>query len=182
MKNPFQKCSQPKFAESPSGFSLTEILTTVSIVGALSTIAIPTYLDQKESGCQDYPKTVISQAMNQAQAYNDEYGVLASGWSSLDKIGAIMTTSGPANGTSFNYIDLPGCGYKLKGSLTSNQYVFEATQAGAVIIDPNNGNVTIEPAKNKYNAAGCINVFTGASDLRTGDGVTPVNTADLSCS
>lgn len=177
--NPIPKRS--KSFKSTAAFSLTETLVAVAIVSTLGTLAIPAYLDQKQSGCQGYPITVISQVMEQAQAYNDEYGQLAEGWTDLNKIGAVMTKKGPAEGSSFSPVDLPGCGYRLKGTLSGSSYVFDATQAKAIIEKPETGEITVNASKNQYNAVGCINVFTGASDIQEGDGSREVKTENLNC-
>ena len=168
--------------KNQSGFTLTEMLTTVVILGGLSSIAIPTYLDHRTASCQSYPKSIISQAMSQAQAFNDEYATAAESWSDLDKIATIMTKTGPASGGDLSWIELPNCKYKLMGERKGNEYTFIATQSGAFIPpEEQEDNNEIDSTKNKYNIAGCINIATGASDIRSGNGKTAVSTSSLSC-
>ena len=168
---------------SDSGFSLTEALVASSLVGILASIAIPGYIGQKNSSCQSYPESIISQAMSQAQAYNDEYASLAKSWNDLDKISTIMTSSGAARGEDLNWIKLPKCNYKLMGGLAGNEYTFIAAQSGAFIPpEEQEDNNEIDNLKNKYNVVGCVNVATGASDIRSGNGETAVSTSSLNCS
>ena len=162
---------------------LIETLTTVGVVGILSSIAVPAYIDQKERGCQAYPESVIATALTHSQAFKDEFGTHAEGWKDLDKIATIMTSTGPANENNFNWISLPSCNYSLMGAQAGNEYTFTATQQLAFIkpqeqVDGNE----IDQSKNKYNVVGCINTETGASDIRRGDGDTAVNTSALNCS
>jgi type IV pilus assembly protein PilA len=164
-----------------NGFTLPEVMVTVSIVGILSSIALPAYLEQKTASCQGYPESIISQAMMQAQAHKDEYGKAAKGWSELDKIGTIMTSSGPAKGSSFEWIRLPSCGYKLMASYNAEEYTFNATQENAFIKSNQLQTIEVDPQKNKFNVVGCLNVATGASDIQRGDGTSWAQTSSLNC-
>jgi type IV pilus assembly protein PilA len=121
------------FEKAKEGFTLTEVLATTTIICGLCSIAIPTYINQKTVSCQSYPESVIEQAMSQAQAHQDEYASLAQGWSDLDKIATIMTSSGPALGSDLSWIELPNCGYRLMGEREGNEYTFTAAQSGAFI-------------------------------------------------
>jgi type IV pilus assembly protein PilA len=165
-----------------AGFSLPEILVTTAIVASLCTIAIPTYIDQKKASCQNYPEGVMTQAMIQAQAYKDEYASLANGWSDLDKIATLMTSSGPASGSSFNWIELPGCAYKLSGSLSESTYTFEAREYFEGSAPIPEGEDPVDPGTNTYNIIGCLNVETGASDIRKGNAKNPASVNSARCS
>ena len=77
-----------------NGFTMIELLSSVVIIGILSSVAIPSYFKQVERTCQGDPESIINQVMMQAQAYNDEFGNPASGWSDLDKIATLMTKDG----------------------------------------------------------------------------------------
>lgn len=161
------------------GFSLTEMLVTSSLIGIITSIAVPGYIEHKNSSCQSYPESIIEQAMSQVQAYNDEYASAAESWNDLDKISTIMTHSGPAQGEKLSWIELPKCNYKLMGSQAGNEYTFIAVQSGAFTGSENN---KIDNLKNKYNVVGCVNVATGASDIQRGNGEDEANTTSLRCS
>jgi prepilin-type N-terminal cleavage/methylation domain-containing protein len=164
------------------GFTLTEMLATTAIICSLCSIAIPTYINQKDLSCQSYPESVIGQAMSHAQAHQDEYLSLPEGWSDLDKVGTIMTSSGPASGGDLGWIELPKCNYRLMGERKGNEYTFIATQSGAFVEpEEQEDNKEVDQSRNKYNVVGCVNVATGASDIRSGNGETAVETSSLTC-
>ena len=150
------------------GFSLTEILVTVTIVGILSSIALPNYMNQMRSTRQREAETIVSQVMIQVAAHSDEYGVNAQGWDNLDDIAAVMTDTGTASGGTFSTITLPGGNYSLdvKGP-AGNDYIITATPT-----DTNSSS---------FNVLGCINVSTGASNIQAGDDTTAAAEADLTC-
>ena len=165
-----------------AGFNITEMTVVVAILSALSGVAIPTYLDQKTASCQGYPNSIIQQAMSQTQAYNDEYGDAAQSWGDLDKVATIMTSSGPATGGDLSWIELPNCDYRLMGERDGNEYTFIAAQSGAFIpLEEQEDNNEIDNLRNKYNVVGCVNIATGASDIRSGNGETAVETTSLTC-
>ena len=176
-----------------SGFSLTELLASISIIGILSAVALPSYTNQLSKRCQGDPKSIISQAMMQAQAYNDEFGTPATGWSDLDKIATLMTSDGPATGNSFFPIELPTCEYKLWAKQEDNDYLFVATKKDVVGTpapllpikpEPDDNGEFITAADNvgdEFNVVGCLNVATGASDIKGGNGSQLAYVDDLTC-
>ena len=188
-----EKIMQKKSTSPSSGFSLTELLVAMSIVGILSSIALPSYTNQLSKRCQGDPKSVISQSMMQAQAYNDEFGTPAKGWSDLDKIATLMTSDGPATGGSFFPIELPTCDYQLWGKRDGNDYLFVATKKDVlgtpvplVPIKPEpdeNGDIITAPENvgDEFNVVGCLNVATGASDIKGGNGSELAYVDDLTC-
>ena len=175
------------------GFTLTEMLTTVSIVGILAAISLPNYVKQLSRGCQGSPESIINQVMMQAQAYNDEFGNPPSSWSDLDKIGTLMTKDGPALGTSFQPIPLQTCDYSLWGKQDGNDYLFAVTKKNIIGLpspifpfepEPNeDGKIIPRPsdAGDEFNVVGCLNVATGTSDIKRGNGSTLAYVDDLTC-
>ena len=131
--------------------------------------------------------------MMQAQAHNDEFGTPAEGWSDLDKIATLMTSDGPATGGSFSAIELPTCDYQLWGKRDGNDYLFVATKKDVlgspvpiVPIKPEpdkNGDIITAPenAGDEFNVVGCLNVATGASDIKGGNGSELAYVDDLTC-
>ena len=164
------------------GLTLPEALITVVIVGILSSISLPAYFKQLTKSCQSAPEQAINQSMGAAQAYYDEYGLPASSWNELSQMSTIMTSSGPANANGLDWIDLPSCDYKLKADQQDNEYTFTATQKGAFTGTNTDGQEEFDPTKNKYNVTGCINLNTGASQIKRGNGIEPINSSLLNCS
>ena len=152
---------------SERGFSLPELMIATAIIGVLSSIAIPTFMDQMQRTQQREVEATISQIMFQTASHFDEYGLRAEGWNDLDDIATVMTDTGTASGATFASITLPGANYTLEANRNANDYIFTAT--------PTDTNA------NGFNVLGCINVSTGASNIQTGDGTTAAVEADLTC-
>lgn len=181
MHNLFASKQPEKSSQETKGLTLTETLLTVVIASILSSIALPTYLDQRSRACQGVPENAIQQAMGGAQAHQDEFGSAAKSWKDINKMTTIMTTSGPAKEDNFEWINLPTCDYKLKAQNQGGEYTFTATKKNAIIPADSNNEEIINPTKNGHNVIGCLNINTGASDIRKGNGSTEANEASLTC-
>ena len=172
--------------QKQQGFSLTEMLVTVSIAGVLGSIAVPSFINQLGKGQQSEAHALITQIMGQTSAFNDEYGKPAEGWSDLDKIATILTSTGAATGSNFSAIETPQESYTISGNRSGNKYIFNATpilKGGSLppeneVNDP--GSTRPISAAN-YNIVSCINVATGASDIQIGGGTSAVDEANLRC-
>ena len=143
-------------------------MVSVVIIGILSSIAIPSFMNELLRTRQREAETIVSQVMIQVAAHSDEYGINAQGWDNLDDIAAVMTDTGTASGGTFSTITLPGGNYSLdvKGP-AGNDYIVTATPT-----DTNSST---------FNVLGCINVRTGASNIQAGDDTTAAVEADLTC-
>lgn len=140
------------------GFSLPEVLTVVSIIGILSAAAIPNYLGQLCRSESSEAESTIGAIQAIVAAYIDETGVFPNTWDDLSSITAIMTNRGTAKGALSNPITLPNENYKLTvNGPTNTLYEMLAERA--------------EGCENRSIRA-CLDVSTGASDLRRGDGNT----------
>ena len=148
------------------GFSLTELVVGVSVLGVLSAIAIPNYHGQLCRSETMEAESTIGSVKAITAAYADETGVFPTTWDELTSIAAIMTNSGIASGNLSTSITLPSEKYQLtiEGPEDATyEIVAERTD-------------TCE----KRNMRACIDVSTGASDLRVGDG--NIDAQDAICS
>lgn len=179
-KNSKQK-SPGKRRPLETGFTLTETIATVSIIASIGAVAVPSFYKQYQGSCQQQPRNTIAAVMAQTQAFNDEFGFPASSWEDLDKVGTLMSSTGAATANNFNWIELPGCDYKLRADQTGNKYTFEAIEAKALIDIQPPPEPPIDESKNAYNVIGCLNVATGASTILAGDGNMPASKSDLTC-
>ena len=138
------------------GFSLTELVVGVSILGVLSAIAIPNYQGQMCRSETMEAESTISSVKAITAAYADETGVFPTSWDELSSITAIMTNSGVASGDLSTSITLPSEKYELtiEGPKDATyEIIAERTDACE-----------------KRTIRACFDMSTGASDLRVGDG------------
>lgn len=172
------------------GFSLTETITTVAIIGTIASVATPQYIRHKQKNCQKPAESTMAMVLTQVQAYNDEYGQPATGWNDLNKISTLMTTTGPAEGNDFNPIQLTSCEYDLRGSQSGSRYLFSSSKRNSGYKEPSDSDSSNQttntdasiPGGNTFNVMACIDTATGASDIRSGDDNNPASTEDLTCS
>ena len=160
------------------GFTLVEAVTTVAIVGTLSSIALPNYISSKERAhCSDAKATMMS-IPPIIGAYIDATGETPTSWDDLSSIAVVMTSNGPATGALNTPIKLPRTNYELSiegpsestYSLTANCFIEMPS-------DNTESNGSKDPPdKNKYIVRSCINVSNGASDLTSGRGTDIANT------
>ena len=163
MKNRLKQITAKKNSD---GFSLTELMITISIVGILSTAAIPSYVGQLCRTDSSETESIIGSIKAIVSAYIDETGVFPETWDELSSITAIMTTNGPASGSLSEPITLPRGTYTLAidGPVDSAYEILAERTDGC---------------ENRSIKA-CLNVSTGASDLRVGGG--DIDTQEAICS
>ena len=172
-----KKQIRPKSITKRNGFSLTEAVITTAVIGTLSSIAYPNFIESKaRAKCSETKATLVS-IPPIISAYIDATGESPSRWEDLTSIAAVMTSDGPASGDLSNPITLPRTNYELSiegptestYSLTANCYVKTPEN------DPANSQ---EPPgdEEKYKIRSCFNVSNGASDLTRGSGTDPANT------
>ena len=159
-----------------NGFTLSEIMITVVIVGILSAVALPNYFNQVQRTKQNEAAATLAQIQNTLAAYIDEFNLMPTGWKDLNDIAAIMTTKGPASLTTFNKIVLPGGNYSVHrtdNGEDKNYFEFTATQTSK------------KSDLSKFNVMACIDLENGASDINKGvvdsKGKGAVSYEDLVC-
>jgi len=145
--------SHPQNEEKKSrGFTLTEILATVSIIGILNSLALPNYLNQVNRSRQNEAISTIAQIQTTIAAYADEFGALPTSWADLNDTSAVMTINGPATSNNFQAITLAGGYYDVAIINTNNLFTITATRDEA----PN------------LNIIACVNLSNGASGINQG--------------
>lgn len=133
-------------------FTLHELMITVSIVGILSTIALPNYLNQINRTRQNEAASTISQIQTTIATYADEFGLLPESWADLNDINAVMSDKGPSKENSFEAIKLAGGYYEVEISQNSNLFTITGISTNAP----------------KLNVIACINLTNGASAVSKG--------------
>ena len=142
---------------SARGFTLPEVLTTVAIVGVLTSIAAPSFFSQlvkaKQNSCIIFTTTTLSAVMGAAGDAPPK------GWDDVSKYKSVMTKNGPARGIDFsNQLDL---NENYKFTMAESNPIYETKC------------IPIESSLSNYNVLGCVNIETGAFQIKEGDGTTP---------
>lgn len=130
----------------------------MTIIGILSSIAIPGYINSLNRGRQSDAASQVSQIQAGIQSYADEFLIAPSGWSELNRVTPVMTSSGLAAGGSFDVITSPSGDYNITITSSGTAYLIQANaiKAGA-----------------NWNIAACVNTTSGASQLSRGSGSAP---------
>ena len=162
------------------GFTLTEVLITIVIVGILSAVALPNYFRQVQRNRQSEAASTLAQVLSIVAAYEDEFSALPTTWENLSDITAVMTSTGPAaaaNGDLTTAITLPGGHYQVSRNSpnTGSYYIFTASP------------LPVQASTQDYNVMACVDLATGASDVKVGtrddsaDADAQIEAADLTC-
>jgi type IV pilus assembly protein PilA len=153
-------CATKSHSQQVSGFTLTEVLVTVGIIGTLSTLATPSFVNALKSNEQSSAKATVAGIQTIISSYIDETGKIPKSWKEINSISAIMTSNG--DGTSrqalkndFSEIKLPGDNYKLVVKPPG-----KTDTIFTIIASPTNTN------GQQYIHA-CLDISNGASDLTT---------------
>lgn len=145
------------------GLTLPELLISVAIVGMLSAISLPNYMNAIKATRQKDVANQISNIATSIGAYREEFLANPTGWDSLARISPVLTNSGGAKGTTFSTsITSPNGGY----------YTIAVTED---IATPNILNLNGTPVSSwsaNWNIKSCLNTQTGISDLKLGNGST----------
>jgi prepilin-type N-terminal cleavage/methylation domain-containing protein len=148
-----------------AGFTLTEMMIAVAIIGILSSIAIPNYTSQVCRSESSEAISSIGSLQTIIAAYIDETGVYPKSWDDLNSITAIMKKDGQMSGKFTEKWILPNENYEISVS-------GETTPIYNITAVPRDG------CENRSINA-CLNTSTGASALTKGDGTT--NAATVIC-
>ena len=127
-------------------------MITTAIVGILSSVALPNYLNQVNRSRQNEAASTISQIQTTIATYSDEFGLLPTSWNDLSEINAVMTDDGPATLSNFGEITMAGGFYKASITQTGNLFTITAVNDKA----------------EQLNVVACINLTNGASAINKG--------------
>ena len=158
------------------GFSLVELMVAIVIVGILGAVALPQYFNQVQKTRQNEAATQLSQVQTTIAAFVDEMGLLPTSWRDLDKITPLMTPTGPANKKSFGLISMASAG--CTKAMNSNCYQVIASESDQIFtLEAKPTNKDHE----KYNVVACLDLRTGASDLKKGTSGGKADAKELRC-
>ena len=156
------------------GFTLTELLIGVAMIGILSSISFPIYTRQITKTKQSEAAGILTNLQTSIASYVDEYSDHPTQWGELAKIAVVMTNDGPVQDSD------------TTGLSTTKEMQNEAYNM-SINVDSSNDNhyiLTATPIDSSdYNVKACIDVSNGASDLKMGmrDAKTAVADCALTC-
>jgi type IV pilus assembly protein PilA len=170
MKSPIQ------LIKTDQGFSLTELMIAVAILGILGAVALPQYFNQVQKTRQNEAAATVSQIQTTIAAFVDEMGLLPVSWNDLNKITPLMTPKGPANQTNFSAINLASAG--CTESQQNGCYQVDASERNQ-IFTLNARSRNSDAAA--YNVVACLDLRTGATDLKKGTNQKAATVDQLRC-
>jgi len=145
---------------SSPGFTITELLAAVAIVGILAAISLPNFTRQFTKTKQSEAVATLTQLQQKLASYVDVYKAPPPSWKSLSDYSLVMTASGPASETTAfttTSITLPGNNYDVDAKLVAtNLYTLSATPKNSQAI------------QDGYNAIACLDLNNGATDYKKG--------------
>jgi len=162
---------------SAIGFTLTELLICVGIIGLLSAIALPKYINSIKAARQKDAATKIANIEATMMAYREEYVDAPTSWDQVSSITPVSTydTSGNQTTAKGNLLSIainPTKYYKLTVSKESS--INEATNASEEIFK-----LTAELVESptQWTIQSCLNIDSGISDtkLNTGPQTSTIN-------
>lgn len=146
--------------DTTKGFTLVEALVCVAVLGILSAIAIPNYMNAIKSTRQKDVANQIANIQTSISAYREEFLASPTSWDALSRVSPVSTNNGSAKGTSFTPISSPNGGYYTITVSTSNNLIsLTATPQAST--------------SEAWNIKSCLNTQTGLSDINLGNGTTP---------
>lgn len=153
------------------GFTLTELLISISIVGILSSISLPIYTRQIAKTRQSEAAGILTYLQTSIANYLDEYGAHPTEWGNLARISVVMTNNGPIQ-------------INDAAKLSESKAMHNENYEMVIDVDSTNNDhyiLTATPTDNSsYNVKACIDISNGASDLKIG--MKASNTAVADCS
>jgi type II secretion system protein G len=160
------------------GFTLAEVLAVIVIIGILSSIALPNYLNQLSRTRQSEAASSITQLQNAIVAFADENGIYPTSWKELNEVAAIMTPSGATTQNDFKKMTLASVGCKKEGE--NNCYTVEATYEKEDALYTLTA-MPVDSRLQKYNIIACLDLRLGTSDFKKGKQSGAAKVSSLVC-
>ena len=170
-----------------NGFTLTELIVSIGIVGTISTIAIPQYFSQLQKTHQSEAASQLSILQTSIATYNDEFGFYPTSWNQASEISAVMTAEGVINSEvedGEDPIELSESIKMLNRKYALKRLAGESGSTFTLIATPTMEDGTLDEKGAEFNVMACMDLETGASDLRLGrrgEIKNAVKTTDLRC-
>lgn len=143
---------------SLQGFTLIEVLVTVTIVAILSAIALPRYQNIIHQSRQSDVVSQITQIQTTIQAYADEFLAAPSSWDQLARLAPVMGNNGAVTGGNLSAFDSPNGGsYSISAVNSGNTFTITATPKQASLAN--------------WNIKACVNISNGVSQVQRGTGL-----------
>ena len=165
----FQSASPPVFSIKEAkrsqelGLTLPELLISVVIVGLLSAIALPNYMNSIKATRQKDVANQIANIQTSIEAYREEFLANPTSWDALSRMTPVSTNNGSAKGNTFSPITSPNGGY----------YTITISSAGNLL---SLSGTPVSSWSTKWNIKACLNTQTGLSDIKLGNGTTAAAT------
>ncbi len=140
-----------------SGVTLPEMLIAVLILGIISTLALPGYLNAMKSTRQKDVASQLSQIQTAIQGYREEFLGNPSGWTELARITPVATNNGSASGTSFSSITSSNGGHYTISVQAQDQEIITMTAEAKG-----------QGSTSRWDIKACLNTKKGLSDIKLG--------------
>ena len=147
------------------GLTLPELLISVVIVGLLSAIALPNYMNSIKATRQKDVANQIANIQTSIAAYREEFLANPAGWKDLWRIAPVNTNKDPSQNP-------PPKDISKEESFTPIQ---SANGGAYTISTQNSGNIFIligtpnEKGSALWDIKACLNTQTGLSDIQLGN-------------
>ncbi len=138
------------------GLTLPELLISVAIVGLLSAISLPNYMNAIKATRQKDVANQISNIATSIGAYREEFLANPSSWDDLSRMSPVITNNGGAKGNSFTPITSPNGGY----------YTIAISSSGNLL---SLSGTPVSSWSTNWDIKSCLNTQTGISDLKLGN-------------
>ena len=160
------------------GFTLTESLAVIVIIGILSSIALPNYFNQLQRTRQSEASSSITQLKNAIVAFADENGVYPTSWKDLNEVAAIMTPTGITSQNNFQKMTLASSGCESDNQ--NNCYTVEAIHINQDSLYTLSA-LPVDTSRKNYNVIACLDLISGSSDFKKGNHSGAADVTKLNC-